>query len=258
MSRRKKVLITGASGLIGSILGDAMNAQYDVTGVDIVNAPVLDTLIADTTDLDAIYAAFDGVDAVIDLAAMIDRDTAWDHVYSNNIPSTYNVLEASRRAGVKRVVFASSNHTTGLYENDYPYSDIVAGLYDGLDSNSIPLVDITMPVRPDGPYGIGKIVGEVAGRYYSERYGLSVICLRIGTVNRENRPLIPRHFSTLLTHRDLVNLVISSLEAPSKLTFAIFYGVSNNTWRFWDISDSEQALGYLPKDNAESWRRDSM
>ena len=254
MPGKKRVLITGAAGLVGGVLRQGLRDGYDLTGVDMRPVEGFDSLAADTTDLEAIQGAFEGVDVVIDLASVPDQDSAWDVVYKNNLPSTFNALEASRRAGVKRVVFASSNHATGNYEGDHPYSAIVAGEYSGLDPANIPYVTASMPVRPDGPYGIGKAFGEAAGRYFSDRFGLSVICLRIGTLNRESRPLNPRQFATLLTHRDLVQLVERCIEAPDDLKFGIFYGVSDNKWRFWDISDSRDALGYSPLDNAESWR----
>ena len=240
--------------MIGGILRDALAENYDLRGVDVQDIPGFDSLVADTTDLDAIQPVFDGVDTVIDLAAIAQEDTPWDDVHANNIPSTYNALEASRRAGVRRVIFASSNHATGMYEGDHPYSAIVAGRYEGLDPATIPYVDTGMPIRPDGPYGIAKAFGEAAGRHYSDRHGMSVICLRIGTLNRDSRPLIPRHFATLLSHRDLTHLVERCIEAPDDLRFRIFYGVSNNRWRFWNIADSERTIGYRPQDDAETWR----
>ena len=254
MTTKRRVLITGASGLIGGILREALADDYDLSGVDIRPVHSFDSLVADMTDLEAIQPAFDGVDTVIDLAAIPQANTPWKDVHANNIPSTYNALEASRRAGVRRVIFASSNHATGMYEGDHPYSAIVAGRYDGLDPSGIPYITTGMPVRPDGPYGIAKAFGEAAGRHYSDRYGLSVLCLRIGTLNREGRPLDIRHFATLLTHGDLAHLVDRCIDASDGLRFGIFYGVSSNTWRFWDIADSRERIGYRPKDDAETWR----
>jgi hypothetical protein len=110
-----------------------------------------------------------------------------------------------------------------------------------------------VPVRPDSDYGISKVFGEATGRYYSEQFGLEVACLRIGTENRHNSPTQSvRHFATWLSHRDLVQLVDCCLTAPLK--FDIFYGVSNNLWRFWDISHAADVAGFKPKDNAEDWR----
>ena len=254
MEQGRKVLITGAAGLIGGVLRDGLSDSYTLSGVDIRSAEGIDSLVADTSDLEAVLPAYQGIDTVVDLASVPDQNSRWDVVHRNNLPSTYNALEASRMAGVKRVIFASSNHATGNYENDEPYASIVAGRYDGLDPSNIPLITVDQPIRPDGPYGIGKAFGEAAGRYYSDVYGLSVLCLRIGTLNRESRPLVPRQFATLLTHRDLVQLVRRCIDAPDALRFGIFYGVSDNTWRFWDISNSRSLIGYEPRDDAEQWR----
>ena len=154
----------------------------------------------------------------------------------------------------KMSYFCSSNHATGMYELDLPYSDIVSGQYQGYDGNQIPRINTAMPIRPDGPYGIAKAFGEASGRYYSDKYGLSFLALRIGTVNVENKPTNLRQFSTLFTHQDLMRLVTSCIEAPSDLGFGIYYGVSDNSWRIWDTSNAKEDLSYLPLDNAESWR----
>ena len=181
-------MITGAAGLIGGVLSSAFEGRYVLRSLDRRPAQGSDSVVADTTDPEAITPAFRGVDTVVDLAAASEMYTPWGPVYANNIPSTYNVLEAAKQAGVRRVVFASSNHVTGLYENDPPYSDVVAGRYDGLDPETLSRITVDMPIRPDGPYGIAKAFGEASGRYFSECFGLSVICLRIGSVVRENRP----------------------------------------------------------------------
>ena len=254
MTKRICVLITGASGLIGSVLRARLEDQYSLRGIDKQPSPKEKSLAADTSYLEGIAPAFNGVDTVVDLAAVPDQDASWQSVYSNNIPSTYNVLEASRLAGVKRVVFASSNHVTGLYETDRPYSDVVAGHYDGLDPTTMSRITTGMPIRPDGPYGIAKAFGEAAGRYYSEQFGLSVACLRIGSVIPENRPMNTRHFATLLTHDDLAQLVARCIDAPDDMRFSIFYGVSGNYWRIHDIENAKEILGYKPKDNADTWR----
>ena len=255
MPTNRRVLITGAAGLVGSVLRDGLEDRYDLSGVDIRPVAGFASLVADTTDLAAIQPAFEGVDTVVDLASVPAQDSPWDVVYRNNLPSTYNALEASRAAGVRRVIFASSNHATGNYENDQPYSAIVAGQYTALDPDAIPYVTTSMPICPDGPYGIGKAFGEAAGRYYSDCFGLSVLCMRIGTLNREGRPTSPRHFATLLSHGDLVKFVECCIEAPDDLRFGIYYGVSDNKWRFWDISNSRSEIGYRPQDNAETWRK---
>ena len=189
----KKVLITGASGLVGGVLREGLGDKYQLSGVDSHVIHDFDLLVADSSDLEAVQPAFEGKDVVIDLASNPSDKIPWEIAYENNIRCTYNALQAASEAGVKRLIFASSNHATGMYENDKPFSDIVAGRYEGLDPQSIPRIETTWPVRPDGPYGIVKAFGEAAGRYFSDEFGLSVICLRIGTLNKESRPQAPRH-----------------------------------------------------------------
>jgi nucleoside-diphosphate-sugar epimerase len=191
--------------------------------------------------------------AVIHLAADARVSAPWSSVLRANVGGTVNAFEAAREAGVRRVIFASSNHVVGMYENDEPYASIVAGDYEGLEPARLPLIGADARIRPDGPYGAGKAFGEAAGRYYADMHGLSVICLRIGTVNASDRPEDPREFATLLTHRDLVHLIRRCLDVP-ELPFGVFYGVSANTWRFWDIDGARRALGYEPQDDAEQWR----
>jgi uronate dehydrogenase len=245
----QRILITGAAGLVGTVLMRGLEGRYDVVGVDrALRRPpnVRRRNLARGRRLEPIFA---GADAVVDLAGLPSHRTPWKAVWRNNLRATLNVLEAARRAGVRRYVFASSNHVTGGYERDEPYSAIVAGDYDGLDPDWLPLVGTNRPVRPDGPYALGKVLGEAAARWYSDAHGLSAVCLRIGTVNAEDRPLEPRHFATLLTHADLLRLVEAALTADVR--FAVCYGVSRNTWRFWDIKNE---IGYEPQDDAERYR----
>ncbi len=248
------VLITGAAGLLGRILRQGLGDAYDVRGLDRRRSEGV--LRADMARGRGLARAFDGVDAVIDLAGVPDVETAWSDVYANNIPATINALEAARAAGARRFVYASSNHVTGLYERDDPYARIVAGDVDGLDPAEIPLIRAGDPLRPDSPYALGKSLGEAAGRFYAEEHGLSVVCLRIGTVNEEDRPLNARHLATLLTHRDLVSLVDHALRAPAELVYAVYYGVSANTWRFWDVENAKE-IGWSPVDDAEHFRAEA-
>jgi nucleoside-diphosphate-sugar epimerase len=249
-----RVLITGASGLIGQLLMEGLAGDHDVLGVDVRAPRGSDIRRVDMTRLGAAERSFEGVELVIDLAANPSPAISWREACEHNVPAALNALEAARRAGVRRLVYASSNHVTGMYEHDEPYASIVAGNYEGLDPAATPLISSTHPVRPDGPYAVSKAFGEAAGRYYADAFDLSVICLRIGTVNAEGRPRNAREFATLLTHGDLVRLVDGCLRAPEDLRFGTFYGVSANRWRFWEIADAEHALGYRPRDDAEDFR----
>ncbi|MGH3085258.1 MAG: NAD-dependent epimerase/dehydratase family protein [Gaiellaceae bacterium] len=192
----RRVLITGAAGLIGGILRRGLANEYELSGLD-ARRHLFRGRAANMRKLRSVLRLFAHKAAVVDLAANADATAGWGAVYGNNLLATYNAFEASRRAGVGRVIFASSNHVTGLYER-------VAGRYKGLDRTMIPLLTTDAPIRPDGLYAVGKAFGEALGRFYAEEYGLSVICLRIGTVNAADRPRGPRHFATLLTHADLV------------------------------------------------------
>ena len=250
---RARVLVTGAAGTIGQIVIHALSDEYAVHGLDRKPGPGVEW-VRDMASLRRLELAFKGMDAVIDLAADASVTASWRSVGTNNIPSTLNAFEAARKAGVGRVIFASSNHVVGMYERDEPYASVVAGRYEGLDPSKLTRLAADAPIRPDGAYGVGKGLGEAAARYYSEAHGLSVICLRIGTVNSESRPSNARQFATLLTHRDLVQLVRCCLTAPDSLRFGIFYGVSANTWRVWDIDEARDAIGYEPVDDAETWR----
>jgi uronate dehydrogenase len=251
----RRVLITGASGLVGQVLCKALADDYEVAGIDARRRRRDGISRADMTRLRHAERAVDGADVVIDLASA-HWQQPWDVVRENNLPAAWNTLEAARRRGVRRVVYASSNHVTGLYERDEPYARIVAGDYDGLDPATVPKITTAMAVRPDTPYGVGKVLGEAAARYYSEEHGLSVLCLRIGTLNRASRPSAARHFATLITHADMARLARCCIEAPLDLTYGVFYGVSANRWRIWDVDDARRAIGYEPQDDAEQWRRE--
>jgi nucleoside-diphosphate-sugar epimerase len=250
-----RVLITGASGLIGRILREALAERYALSGLDVRRVRGSGLRVADMRKLGRrVRAAFEGHEVVVDLAANPSVASSWDEVRTNNLRATLNALEAATHARVKRLVFASSNHVTGLYEREPPYSAIVAGAYEGLDPAEVARITSQHPVRPDSPYAVGKVFGEAAGRYYAEEHGLSVICLRIGTVHEGDRPRNAREFATLLTQRDLVSLVDCCIRAPETVRFAVFYGVSANTWRIWEIADARDEIGFVPADDAEAWR----
>jgi nucleoside-diphosphate-sugar epimerase len=249
------ILITGAAGLLGRILGSGLGDQYTIQGIDRDASRRSGVQRADLAKEKGLDSFFEGVDVVVDLAAIAGVQTPWNEVWRNNVRATLNVLEAARLAKVTRVVFASSNHVTGGYEREQPYAAIVAGEYGGLESTSLPLIDTSWPIRPDGPYALGKALGEAAARYYSDAFGLSVLCLRIGTVNAQDSPREPRHFATLLSHGDLVGLAEAAISAPADVQFGVYYGVSRNTWRFWDIESARDEIGYTPQDNAERFRQ---
>ena len=249
-----KVLITGSSGNIGSKLVGLLGDDFELAGLDRVPprpGAELPATLADVHEVDDLRSVLAGHDAVVHLAGNPAVETPWPDVLRNNITLTRNVFEACRLEGVRRVVFASSNHAVGLFENDEPYVRIRAGDYQGLEPGEFTRVDHTVPIRPDSDYGASKAFGEALGRSYSERFGLQVACLRIGSFTEENDPTANiRMRATWCSHRDLTQLIRLCLTTPD-LEFDIFYGVSGNTWRFWDTSHAERVLGYRSADNAE-------
>lgn len=248
-----RVLVTGAGGLIGSVLWEGLAGTHSLSGIDRRRHKTPGIRRADVRQSRSLRGAFDGVEAVVDLASGSAVDISWDEV-RRDVDGRINMLEAARSHGVTRYVFASSNHVTGMYELEQPYASIVAGAYGELDPASIPLIGTDWPIRPDSRYGAGKAFAEAAARYHAERHGMSCICLRIGTVRADDRPQMPRHYATLLTHRDLIELVDCALRAPLELRFGLYYGVSANTWRFWDIANAIVELGFQPQDDAERFR----
>lgn len=257
MSDKKKVLITGAAGSIGTVLFQTLGDRYDIKGTDRVPAPGIDSTTAELTDLEAIRPVFQGVDAVVHLAAEPRHtpEIGWDLLMPNNVVATANVFEAARQGGAKRVIFFSSMHVNGLYERDEPYSAIAEGNYQGLVPDQVPLVSHEMPVRPDAQYAVSKIFGETLGRYYAEECGMVVICVRLGTVSKDDRPgTDARSYVSWLSHRDLTSMVKRCIDVEG-ITYDIFFGASGNTWKIYDTPRAWRVLGYQPQDNAESYRR---
>jgi nucleoside-diphosphate-sugar epimerase len=250
-----RVLVTGASGLIGSILWERLGDDHDLSGIDLRRDRARGIGRGDVRRPGSIRRAFEGVQAVVDLASGAAVDLPWKEV-EKDISGRVNVLEAARAHGVQRYVFASSNHVTGMYELDEPYASIVAGSYGELDPVAIPLIGPNWPIRPDSPYGVGKAFAEAASRHYAERHGISCLCLRIGTVRRDDRPRREREYATLLSHADLARLLDCALRAPLTLRHGIYYGVSANRWRFWDLENAREELGFEPHDDAERLRSD--
>ena len=249
---RKKVLVTGLSGLIGGALRRHLGATYDLSGLNRSEVPGIPVHRADIADLDLIRPAFAGVDVVVHLAAIAGANPPWNQIVSTNVVGTRNVFEAARDAGVKRVIFASSGATVAGYERDSPYADIVAGRYDAVTTWR--RLTHESPVRPSGLYGASKVWGEAVARHYADAEGLSGICLRIGAVNRADRPLALRQFAVWCSQRDIAQMIGRAIDAPDSVRFDVFFVVSDNRWSYRDIDHGRAVLGYEPRDRAEDHR----
>ena len=225
------VLLTGSAGRIGTYLRHGLpGLGWKLRGYDIATAPDdPDQVVADIRDPDRLAPVMDGVGAVVHLAGIPTEDR-FDRIMSANIDGTYQVFEAARRAGVRRVVYASSNHAVGFLPRQ-------------------PLAPVDGPPRPDTYYGLSKVFGEALARLYVDRHGMSVACLRIGSCFDE--PSSVRQLSTWLSPGDAVRLVHACLTAPD-LDYAVVYGTSANTRGWWDL-DPGRRLGFEPVDNAEQY-----
>jgi uronate dehydrogenase len=254
----RRVVVTGAVGTVGKALLRGLGDRFEVTGVDVRRPaePIEGRPVRriDVHRTRGARKAVEGADVVVHLAAAAQLRTPWPTVRRRNLGMTWAVLEASVTAGASRVILASTNHVVGGYERDEPYRSVVAGRIEGLDPVELPRLGAGAPLRPDSPYAVGKAMDEAAGRYFAEQHELSVIALRIGTVRPDDHPEEQRHLATFLSHRDLVELVERCIDAPPSVRFGVFYGVSANTWRIWDIDEARDVVGYLPRDDAEAMR----
>jgi nucleoside-diphosphate-sugar epimerase len=258
--RKRRVLLTGADGVIGVAVREYLGDRYELRSM--TRKPVeFPSFVGDISDLAAIRPAFDGIDAVIHMAADSSITAPWESVLPSNLIGTYNVFEAARQAGVKAVVFASSNHAVGLYEIDGKPE-----LYE-LDDPRV--YDEHVEIRPDSLYGVSKAYGEALGRYYMEMHGLRVICLRIGAVRGDDNPYSPantgsprpllepltpeqrrnRMRAMWMSRRDCAQLIQRAIEADD-VPWAIVYGISNNPRQFYDLSNARELLGFEPQDSA--------
>ncbi|MFJ3306343.1 NAD-dependent epimerase/dehydratase family protein [Streptomyces sp. NPDC086549] len=227
------VAVTGAAGNIGSVVREAL--RRDAARLILLDRVPLrpeaeneDVHTVDLRDPVAVEAALAGADSVLHLGGVPD-EAPLDELLQANVLGTHNVLESARRTAIKRVVLAGSNRVTGFY----------------------PVAHLTgprEPARPDGLYGVSKVAVEALGQLYADKFGLSVICLRIGSF--EHAPTEPRHLATWLSPRDAVGYIRAALTAPPSTRFAAAYAVSANTRRFWELP-TPAVLDYTPVDDAE-------
>jgi len=272
------VLLTGPYGRCGTAIIDHLHDVPDLSFTYLNRSDReedhpyggYDTVVADVTDYGAIRPAFDGVDAVVHLAACPYTDGEWDDVLEPNVVGTYNVLEAARDAEVEIVVFSSSNHVMGMYEEEFS-----PALYE-------PDFDLELthddPVRPDSYYGTTKVFGEALGRQYVELYDYPrrFYALRICSVRHEacDHPYgdaermveegeiergseayereVRRMKATWHSRRDFAHQIECCLR-DDDVTYGVFSGVSDNDRRWFSIDHARQRLGYDPQDNGETW-----
>lgn len=231
----RRIVFTGAAGGIGTMTRPLLAKLYPglvlsdrVTPANLLASETF--VAADLTKPDEVAALVKGAHSVIHLGGHSVEGT-WEQILNANIVGCYNMFDSARAAGVKRLIFASSNHAVGFYPRKKKIG-----------------TDVT--VRPDSRYGVSKAFGESLGALYADKHGMSVTCLRIGNVGP--RPIDVRRLSIWIAPEDLVQLFQIGLEHPD-IRFEIFYGVSDNEASWWDNSRA-QRLGYRPAGKAEQFR----
>jgi uronate dehydrogenase len=234
----KTILMTGAAGGIGTYLRPELKGKYALRLSDrepIGNLGDGESFVpADLTDLDALRKAVEGVDGILHFGGHASEGP-WQAILDANIVGMRNIYEAARLEGVKRIVWASSNHAIGFYRRDRT-------------------IDHTVYPKPDSRYGVSKVFGEAMGSLYSDKYGLEVVNLRIGNV--DVKPVDRRRLAIWISPRDLAQLCAIGLDHPD-IRFEIFYGASDNARGWWDNSNAMK-FGYRPQDRSEPYAEDVL
>jgi len=266
----KKILITGAYGLLGNALYRHLASQpekYEVFGLDKRRGPSERTPpnspiripderfhLADIRKLNLVRKAVKGRDIVIHLAAEPRLEAPWTSIFSNNILGAYHVFKAAKEAGVKRIIFASSIAVVMGYQSAEPYNAIAEVRFRDVPQG-FPLITHRSSPRPIQFYGKSKLWGETLGRFYAKRGGASCLCLRIGAVNADDHPKRQNNRWTAVwcSLRDFLQLAERCVDADEKLRFDIFYAVSKNRRCWVDLDHARRSLVYEPLDCAEDF-----
>jgi len=233
--RFKRLLLTGAAGALGRMLRPRMKRYCETLRVSDLSAMEPagegeEVVVAPLQDEAAMYELLKDVDAVLHFGG-VSIEKPFSTVLPANIVGAYNLYEAARRRGTKRIVFASSNHVTGFYGQD-----------ETIKAHVVP--------RPDTFYGLSKAFGENLAQFYYDRHGLETVTIRIGSCLPE--PVDRRQLSSWISHDDMERLLVAALTAPI-VGHSIVYGCSDNRTSWWDNSQGRH-VGYRPQDSSEPWR----
>ena len=231
----QRLLITGAAGGLGQVLRASLKPFARTLRLSDIGAMAPagegeEVVPCDLADKAAVDALLRGCDAVVHLGG-VSVERPFEEILEANIKGVFHLYEGARRHGVKRVVFASSNHVVGFHKQGE-------------------MLDADCARRPDGYYGLSKAYGEDLSRFYFDRYGIETACVRIGSSFPE--PKDRRMLVTWLSYRDLTQLVRACLFAP-RLGHTIVYGASANRDKWWDNAQAAH-LGWQPQDSSEPFR----
>ena len=235
INAHNRLLMTGAAGGLGQALRERLKANCTVLRLSdrAEFGPAQaheEIMLADLADADAVLAMMQGVDAVVHFGG-VSVEGPFGPILQANILGVYNLYEAARKQGTKRIVFASSNHVTGYYRQS-----------ETITADHAP--------RPDGLYGVSKAFGEDLSRFYYDRYGIETACVRIGSSFPE--PKDRRMLASWLSYDDLHRLITACLTTPV-LGHSIIFGMSNNSATWWDNARARH-VGYAPQDSSDVFR----
>ncbi|MEM7532430.1 MAG: NAD(P)-dependent oxidoreductase [Chloroflexota bacterium] len=255
MSEQKTVLITGASGNLGGKLAAHLAGRYDIRLLDIRAGEnnEQEVIAADLSQWDMAWVGqFTDVDTVVHLAADPKADQIWEKLIGPNVDAVINVFTAAAQQGVRRVIYASSNHAMGGYKH-VPEPHVIT-----TDIAPLPGAEYTQAgtTHNSRAYGAAKLMGERIGKCYADVYGLSVIAVRIGwTQGGENTPSQmsvekdPWMKNLWLSNRDYCQLMEKCIEADPNIHFEVINGMSNNAEMRWDIQHTRDVVGYEAQDD---------
>ncbi|MDJ1133102.1 NAD-dependent epimerase/dehydratase family protein [Streptomyces iconiensis] len=237
MPAPRTVLLTGATGGLGTLMRGLLPSYgYALRSLDlrpVEGDPEAVALDLGTADEEALRAAVSGVDAIVHLAG-ISLEAPFEKILAANIRGTYALYEAARAEGVRRIVFASSNHAVG---------------FTPVPAEGAPPIPLGTPRRPDTFYGLSKSFGEDLAQLYWDRHGIETVSVRIGSCFPE--PTSVRMLSIWMSPADGARLFHAALTAAD-VGHTVVYGSSANTRLWWDLS-SARALGYEPQDDSEPY-----
>lgn len=253
MANKKRVLVTGLSGVVGSAIREQLESRYELSSLSRYGAdglPAQRNFKGNINDLDSILPAFEGQDVVVHLAADRSAKADWSSALKNNFVGTYNIYEAARLKGVKRVVYGSSQHAVGGFYLDEPARSIFAGKFDRV-KRPYRLIDESAPIRPSGYYGVSKAYGEALGSYYSDYHGISSVNIRIGfTISTDDPGFSGGALALWLSHRDTAQIHVRAIDAPASLKYTVVFAMSDNYWKIFSLDKAKRELGYKPEDDA--------
>ena len=246
-----KIGITGAEGTIGSVLRKGLSNKYKIISFTLQTQD-FESVQMDLSNNNEIKGKFEGLDALIHLAADPRPEASWESVKKNNLEATYNVYNEVKNAGVKKIIFASTNHTQ--------HGDTLLTTPETLDLKKNKILSLENNTNPDSLYAVSKLFGEDLGKYFSEQHKIKFIGLRIGWIVKGDDPTImcgtPSEDylrSMYLSHRDCIQAFERALE--SSRDFLIAYAISNNSTKVFDLKETSRTLNFYPEDDSENYFR---